>query len=452
MMNKLLLLSFLCLSSFAFSQQIKTCQLDEKFSDRFYFYSYKANAKLSDSEPNKKLVASIFSLIENTTTLELTNKEGKSSSNFTQKSIIKSKAYLINPSKCVNDETIIVYIDKDKFNSQFLKFYLTEINLIRDRLSSISNTSINKSYNFLEEEVQKIKLKFNELKFYLPFANSITYKSYDSDLQEVYKLLTKLEISNLSIDEQINSLEQKYLQMDCKSALNEVNSISFLKPSKIQNRRIKKLRLNIEKNCKILQKKDIEEAKGSSVLFNNIEIALSLQTYPVNVSSGVPKINEFNLDSFFATSRFNYFLGISDTGLRLGPHFKYYFLSGAISKEKSSIVFSDSFSEIGLTARYRILRNFLEIEFSFGKSINKITPLADKNGKPFNFTIVSPSLVLGSPNKGLSFSAGFDYISANDSSNYKYITARVGINYNIQFKKLDKNTKKEIKNNYEIKS
>ena len=452
MLSKLLFLSSLFLTSFTFSQQIKPCQLDENFSDIFYFYSYEANAKISDSEPKKKLVASIFSLIENKTTLELTNKEGKSSSNFTQTSIIKSKAFLINPSKCINNETIILYINKNEFNSQFLKFYLTEINLTRDRLNSILNTSINRSYNFLEEEVQKIKLEFNELKFYLPFANSITYKSYDTDLQEVYKLLTKLEIYALSIDEQINSLEQKYLQLDCKSALNEVNLISFLKPSKTQIRRIEKLRQNIEKNCKITQKKDIDEARGRSVLFNNIEIALSLQTYPVNVSSGVPKINEFNLDSFFATSRFNYLLGISDTGLRLGPHFKYYFLSGAISKEKSSIVFSDSFSEIGLTARYRILRNFLEIEFSFGKSINKITPLADKNGKPFNFTIVSPSLVLGSPNKGLSFSAGFDYISANDSSNYKYITARVGINYNIQFKKLDKNTKKEIKNNYEIKS
>jgi hypothetical protein len=111
-----------------------------------------------------------------------------------------------------------------------------------------------------------------------------------------------------------------------------------------------------------------------------------------------------------------------------------------------------SFSEIGLTARYRILRNFLEIEFSFGESINKIIPLADIDGKPFNFTIVSPSLVLGSPNRGISFSAGFDYMSANDSSNYKYITVRVSLNYNIQFKKLNKNIRKEIKNNYEIKS
>lgn len=452
MMNKFFFITFLCLTSFTFSQEGVSCKLDNNFTDKFYYYDYDKNIKVSESESKKKLVASIFSLIENKTRLELTNKDGKSYSSFSQTSIIKSKAAIINPSKCVNDKKIVVYINKREFNNQFLKIYRTDINLIRNRLNSILNESINRGSQFLEDEVQKNKIEFNELKFYLPFANSISNISYEFDLQEVYKLLTKLEIYTLSIDEQINLLEQKYLQLDCKSALNEVNSISFLKPSKIQNRRIKKLRLNIEKNCKILQKKDIEEAKGSSVLFNNIEIALSLQTYPVNVSSGVPKINEFNLDSFFATSRFNYLLGISDTGLRLGPHFKYYFLSGAISKEKSSIVFYDSFSEIGLTARYRILRNFLEIEFSFGKSINKITPLADKNGKPFNFTIVSPSLVLGSPNKGLSFSAGFDYISANDSSNYKYITARVGINYNIQFKKLDKNIKKEIKNNYEIKS
>ena len=40
----------------------------------------------------------------------------------------------------------------------------------------------------------------------------------------------------------------------------------------------------------------------------------------------------------------------------------------------------------------------------------------------------------------------------NDNSNYKYITARIGLNYNIQFKKLKKNVKKEIKNKYETKN
>jgi len=452
MMNKFFFITFLCLTSFTFSQESVSCKLDNNFTDKFYYYDYDKNIKASESESKKKLVASIFSLIENKTRLELTNKDGKSYSSFSQTSIIKSKAAIINPSKCVNDKKIVVYINKREFNNQFLKIYRTDINLIRNRLNSILNESINRGSQFLEDEVQKNKIEFNELKFYLPFANSISNISYDFDLQEVYKLLTKLEIYTLSIDEQINLLEQKYLQLDCKNALNQINSISFLKLSKTQGRRIRKLKKNIKKNCEISENKDLDEAKSKSVIFNNIEIQLSLQTHPTNVSNNVPKINEFNLDSFFPSARFNYFLGISDSGLRLGPHLKYYFLSGAIGKEKSNVIFSDSFSEIGLTARYRILRNFLEIEFGFGKSINKIIPLADIDGKPFNFTIVSPSLVLGSPNKGISFSAGFDYMIANDNSNYKYITARIGLNYNIQFKKLKKNIKKKIKSKYEIKS
>ena len=345
MMNKFFFITFLCLTSYTFSQEGVTCRLDKKFTDKFYYYSYDTNIKVSELEPKKKLVSSIFSLIENKTRLELTNKEGKSSSSFIQTSVIKSKAAIINPSKCVNGKKIVLYINKRGFNNQFLKIYRTDINLIRNRLNSILDESINRGSQFLEDEVQKNKIEFNELKFYLPFANSISSTSYDFDLQEVYKLLTKLEIYTLSIDEQINLLEQKYLQLDCKNALNQVNSISFLKLSKTQGRRIRKLKKNIKKNCEISENKDLDEAKSKSVIFNNIEIALSLQTHPTNVSNNVPKINEFNLDSFFPSARFNYFLGISDSGLRLGPHLKYYFLSGAIGKEKSNVIFSDSFSD-----------------------------------------------------------------------------------------------------------
>lgn len=453
MMNKFLFITFLSFISITYSQQSTSCKIDQSFTDNFYFYSYNTNDKTSDLEPNKKLVSSIFSLIENKTRLELTNKEGKSSSNFTQTSTIKSKAFLINPSKCVNSNTTIVFVNKKEFNSLFLNIYINDLNLTRNRLNSILNTtSIDRGSKFLEKEVQEFKLEFNELKFYLPFANSISDSSYDNDVQEIYKSLTKLEIYTLSIDEQINILEQSYLELDCKTALTKVNSLLFLKPKKAQTKRITKLRKNIEKNCQIDQKKEFSEAKNKSIIFNNIEIALSLQSFPTNVSSDVPKLNEFNLDSFFASARFNYLLGVSDSGLRFGPYLKYNFLNGAINKEQSNIVFSDNFSEAGITARYRLIRNFLEIEFSFGRSINKIIPLADNNIDPFNFITVSPNILFGSTNKGISFSVGLDYISANNNSNYKYISGRVGINYNIQFKKLNKLEKEKIKNNYEIKS
>ena len=161
-MNKFFFITFLCLTSFTFSQEGVSCKLDNNFTDKFYYYDYDKNIKASESESKKKLVASIFSLIENKTRLELTNKDGKSYSSFSQTSIIKSKAAIINPSKCVNDKKIVVYINKREFNNQFLKIYRTDINLIINRLNSILNESINRGSQFLEDEVQKNKIEFNE--------------------------------------------------------------------------------------------------------------------------------------------------------------------------------------------------------------------------------------------------------------------------------------------------
>ena len=104
--HKTILLVFLSIGGFTFAQDIANCEFNERFSQDNYFYSSSPNNNLSNTELNEKLVSSIFSLIKSESKLELTNIDGESKSDFTQLSMVKSEAFLINPNQCQkNDET-----------------------------------------------------------------------------------------------------------------------------------------------------------------------------------------------------------------------------------------------------------------------------------------------------------------------------------------------------------
>ena len=239
--------------------------------------------------------------------------------------------------------------------------------------------------------------------------------------------------------------------LECKDALQQVSSISSAELTKKQRKRLKKLSKNIQTSCNLDYKKDLKLAKEESSLFNNLEFAISLQSYPINTSSELPDSNKFTLDFPFLAGRLSYFIGISNSGLRLGPYLRYFYLGGAIlSDEDKSIDFSDSFSDAGLTLRYEFFDDLLQFEISVGRSLNEINPLAITGGDPFNFITISPGLILGTSEK-LSFMFGIDYLAADDNSNYKYLTAKLGLNYNIEFKKINKNDRKNLKSKYEIK-
>ncbi|TKS55838.1 hypothetical protein [Mesohalobacter halotolerans] len=451
-MEKKIALFFILLSGYTFAQGINDCQFNERFEEDHYFYSSPPSENLSTSELRKKLVSSIFSLIRTESKLELTNVDGESTSDFSQLSIVKAEAFLINPSQCQKDDgTVVIYISKSVFNSSFIAEYSSKVVLLKRRINSLLLSDLRRESSFLKEDIINIKKEFERLKFFLPFANSISDVTYDSEIDSIYESLTELEIFSLSIEDRILKIESDYLVMDCKEALQQVSSISSVELTKKQRRRLKNLRKNIEVSCRLAYKKDLKLAKEESSLFNNLEFAVYLQSYPINTSSELPDSNEFTLDSPFLAGRLNYFIGISNSGLRLGPYLRYFYLGGAIlSDEDKSVDFSDSFSDAGLTLRYEFIKNFLQFEISVGRSLNEINPLAITGSEPFNFINISPGLILGTSKK-LSFMFGIDYLAADDNSNYKYVTAKLGLNYNIEFKKINKNEKKNLKGKYEIK-
>lgn len=430
------------------------CQVNELFIKNNYFYSSNSNTILSNTELNKKLVTSIFSLIRSESKLELTNINGESNSDFTQLSMVKSEAFLINPNKCqkVNGD-IVVYVSKSSFNATFLSNYLSKIVMLKQRLATLHSSDLVRESEFLKDDIVSVKKEFERLNFYLPFANSISKITYDKEINAIYESLTKLEIYSLSLEDRILRLEQNYLTIDCRVAFQQINSmLSFeLKGNKLK-RRLKILRKNIESNCSVLYKRDLKIAKQNSNLFNNLEFAFYLQSYPINISSDLPEVDKFNLKSPFLAGRLNYFLGISDTGLRFGPYIRFFYLGGAILGESDNgLDFSDSFTDLGLTVRYRLIKGFLQFELGVGRSVNTINPIANINGEPFNFITVSPGIILGSSKK-ISIILGADYLSADDNSNYKYLTAKLGLIYNIPFKKISKYQRSSLENKYEIKN
>ena len=452
-MKQLTVLFFLILGKITCAQEITSCQFTERFAEDHYFYVSQPNDNLSTTEIKKKLVSSIFSLIKNESKLELTNIDGESTSDFSQLSIVKSEAFLINPNQCQkNNGALVVYISKRRFNASFLSDYFSKIVLLKKRITSLQTSDLRRESTFLKKDIINIKSAYERLRFYLPFANSIANITYDGEIKSIYESLTQLEIYSLSTEDRVLKIEQDYLIMDCKQALQQIRSIGGLELNKNVRKRLRGLKKNIETNCALRYNKALKLAKDNSSLFNNLELALYVQSYPINTSNQIPNADKFNLESPFLAGRINYFIGISDLGLRVGPYFKFFYLSGAIlSDEANNIDFSDSFSEVGLTIRHKLIDGLLQFELSVGRSLNEINPIANSNIQTFNFITVSPGFILGT-SKRLSFILGADYLAADNKSNYKYLTAKLGLNYNILFKKINKSERRHIKSNYEIKS
>lgn len=451
-MKKAIAVLFLVIGCNTFAQNINTCQFNERFADNNYFYTSGLLDNLTNKELKKKLVSSIFSLIKTESSLELTNEDGQSTSRFVQQSIVKSEAFLINPTRCQKkDGSMVVFVNKNQFNTSFLLTYYLDLDSLEERIKALQSSGLSRASTFLKDDIINIKEEFERLKFFLPFANSISEINYDREIQDLYKSLTDLEIFSLSVDDRILKIEQSWLNMECKEAQQQVSSISSVDLTRQQRKRLKTVKKNIEQACKRDYKKDLKLAKDESSLFNNLEFSVYLQSYPMNTSSDIPESNEFSFETPFITGRLNYFLGIANSGLRIGPYFRYFYLGGSFGETDKTLEFSDSFSDVGLSVRYKFIEDLLQFELSVGRSINEINPTANTNLEPFNFIVVSTGLILGS-SKGISFMAGLDYFASDEPSNYKYLTAKLGVNYSIPFNKISKNERNNIKGKYEIKN
>jgi hypothetical protein len=447
-MKKAIAVLFLVIGFNAFAQDTIKCKINE---DNNYFYT-SDSGNLTNKELKKKLVSKIFSLIKTKTSLELTNEDGKSTSKFLQQSIVRSEAFLINPKSCQKKNgTQVIFVEKKQFNSSFLNSYLNDIVLLKNRIDDLEKSGLSRASKFLKEEIKNIKKELERLKFFLPFANFISEINYDREIQDLNKSLTNLEMLYLSVDDRILNIEQNWLNKECKKNLQEVSSISSLELTRQQRKRLKKVKKNIEQGCKRDCKIDLKQAKEESSLFNNLEFSIFLQSYPINTSSDIPETNEFSYETPFITGRFNYFLSMSHSGLRIGPYFRYFYLGGSFGETDKTLEFLDSFSDVGLSFRYSIIHKKLQFEFSAGRSTNEINPIANSNIEPFNFIVLSAGLILGSSKK-FSLTPGLDYFASDEPSNYKYITAKLGINYSIPFNKISRKEKLNIKSKYEIKN
>ena len=157
------------------------------------------------------------------------------------------------------------------------------------------------------------------------------------------------------------------------------------------------------------------------------------------------------MESFVPSGRANYFLGVGDSGFRIGPYLKYFSFDSTFNNNSNSLQFSENMSEAGVTLRYRIIGQFLKFEFSYGQTLNEIVPIGSSVSKAFRFSSMSPGIILNLTGSGFSFSGSADFLSANDGSNYNYMTARIGINFNFKFKKLNALDKKKLRDKYENK-
>jgi hypothetical protein len=118
------------------------CLVNDDFENKFYYFVSDNSKKLTDKELNTQLVTSIFSMVSNSTRLEMSNVDGVSSSSFSLISEVRSKGFLFSRKLCVNqNNSTVVFIKKKDFNSSFLDYYSNEVRLI-STVSNAKNPSI----------------------------------------------------------------------------------------------------------------------------------------------------------------------------------------------------------------------------------------------------------------------------------------------------------------------
>ena len=87
--------------------------------------------------------------------------------------------------------------------------------------------------------------------FFLPFANAISIKNYDQQLEDIYDGLSKLEIYSLSTEEQISRLENNFRYMECKNSLSIISTINLYNNNRKLVKKIKNLKNEIKNFCKV---------------------------------------------------------------------------------------------------------------------------------------------------------------------------------------------------------
>lgn len=448
---------FLLILNSAFSQNnlIATCQLEDGFTDTHYFV-IERSAQISSSNLRKKLVESIINFISVESRLELENINELSSSKFYQSSITKSEGLLFNAKeKLCNNGSVIVYVKKSDFNNTFLSNFKNKLSVTEKTASDLLANKNFSGSNYFSERYNLLKNDLDDLDLFLPFAENISSSSFGFRLKSIYEKLSKIEFYLVSIDENISNLERYYLNLDCVTARNQFITLENLlsKESKIKYKtRLNILNIKIKNRCKILKKAELKEARENSGLFNNFGFSFFAQTIPLDVSNNTEsnEIN-FDFDSFFISAKTQYFLGFGDSGLRAGPYLKYYFVDGSLNNSDGfNDFFDENFGIAGLSLKIRFIRKFIDLEFSAGKTLKSFEYSTNSNNiEEFYFYIFSPRFIIGNTEKRISFSASVDFMTPSNSDvSYKYLSANIGINYNLQFKKLKSQDRKVIKEKY----
>tara|TARA_X000000950_G_scaffold96630_1_gene122058 strand:+ start:643 stop:2028 length:1386 start_codon:yes stop_codon:yes gene_type:complete len=456
-LNNFIVFLFLFLSNLIFSQnnQNITCQIDDDFIDTNYFV-VERSAQISSSDLRKKLVESIINYISVESRLELENINELSSSKFYQSSITKSEGLLFNAKeKLCNNGSVIVYVKKSDFNNTFLSNFKNKLSVTEKTASDLLSNKNFSGSNYFSERYNLLKNDLDDLNLFLPFAENISSSSFGFRLKSIYEKLSKIEFYLVSIDENISNLERYYLNLDCVTAKNQYITLENLlsNESKIKYKtRLNILNSKIKRRCKILKKAELKEARENSNLFNNFGFGFFAQTVPLDLSNNIES-NEINFDfnSFFISAKTQYLLGFGDSGLRAGPYLNYYFVDGTLTNSNESNDFFDkNFGIAGLSLKLRFIRNFIDLEFSAGKTLKSFEYSTNSNNiEEFYFYIFSPRFIIGNTEKRISFSASVDFMTPNNSEvSYKYLSANIGINYNLQFKKLKSQDRKVIKEKY----
>ena len=120
------------------------------------------------------------------------------------------------------------------------------------------------------------------------------------------------------------------------------------------------------------------------------------------------------------------------------------------NSDGSNDFFDENFGIAGLSLKIRFIRKFIDLEFSAGKTLKSFEYSTNSNNiEEFYFYIFSPRFIIGNTEKRISFSASVDFMTPNNSDvSFKYLSANIGINYNLQFKKLKSQDRKVIKEKY----
>ncbi len=360
-----------------------------------------------------------------------------------------SDAILFNPQfvKCNDNGTnkIIVYIEKNKFDSDQKRFFKSNLKRLSQKLTEYEIFKVKNPNYLFDSERKQLNSMLNLLRSY--YGLMISLEVDEKSLDDFLVLENKVE----NFDNSINNLDNNLIKVNEYLSTNRFsNAYNLIKELKIrfdkssEKIKIEKIQNKYLKLVKLKKKERLKEYKKEPSSYNILSLEGGLNTGLINNSTN--SLGELNYSTNSTFDRLYPILGVKlifkdrDNKWGLGPYYIKHFSKSliVIKNIEYFFPFSSNISEAGLWGEYSF--NYSS-SLIFGAS-KLLEQYQDLKGEKLNFWSFTPGYKIAF-NKTSLF---LKFVFTRANSQYSFSGFSMGLSYDLKVNKKISDNQKNILN------